>query len=182
MNKGTKFWMVLLLSILAVIPLYGQVGSTVTGKVTDDDGMPIPGVTVVIKGSTVGTVTDIEGRYSLLISEGAGVLVFSFVGMSSEEVPIGNQNQINVTLSEDASDLDEVIVIGYGTQRKATLTGSVASVSTEEIRSSPAINLTNTLSGLLPGLTALNRSGEPGADAAQVLVRGRNTTGDNSPL
>lgn len=182
MENATKLLMVVLIMISAVVPLYGQGGTSVRGKVTDATGMPIPGVTVVVKGSTSGTVTDIDGNYSIPVSNEADILVFSFVGMTTQEVVVSNQSQINVSLSEDASDLDEVIVIGYGTQRKATLTGSVASVSTEEIRSSPAINLTNTLSGLLPGLTALNRSGEPGADAAQVLVRGRNTTGDNSPL
>jgi hypothetical protein len=120
MDNATKLLMVFLLSILATVPIYGQIGGKVTGKVTDETGMPIPGATVVIKGSTTGTVTDIEGSYSLTLSENAETLVFSFVGMASEEVPIGNQNQINVTLIQDASDLDEVIVIGYGTQRKAT--------------------------------------------------------------
>src|SRR5690606_6532995 len=149
MRNTTKLWMVLLLVVWMAVPLYGQVGSnTITGKVTDDTGVPIPGATVVIKGSAVGTVTDIEGNYSLTLSANAETLVFSFVGMATQEVAIGNQNQINVTLEQDASDLDEVIVIGYGTQRKATLTGSIASVSPQEIRSNPAVNLTNSLSGL----------------------------------
>jgi TonB-linked SusC/RagA family outer membrane protein len=182
MDHITKLLMVLLFVIGTSIPMYGQVGSTISGTVIDEAGEPIPGATVVIKGTTTGTVTDIEGNYSLTLTEGAEILVFSFVGMASEEVPIGNQNQINVTLSQDAADLDEVIVIGYGTQRKATLTGAVASVTPQEIRSNPAVNLTNSLSGLVPGLTALNRSGEPGADDAEIFIRGNNTTGDNSPL
>lgn len=160
----------------------GQTGRTINGKVTDSSGSPVPGATVVVKGTTTGTVTDMDGNYSLAVFEGAETLVYSFVGMSSEEVPIGNQSQINIVLMESASDLDEVIVIGYGTQRKATLTGAVTSVAAEEVRSSPAVNLSNSLAGLLPGLTALNRSGEPGADGATILIRGNNTTGNNSPL
>jgi TonB-linked SusC/RagA family outer membrane protein len=184
MNKFIRLLMALILVMGTAISGFGQVqdGITITGRVTDAIGDPIPGATVVIKGTTTGTVTDIEGNYSLSVSGGAEALVISFVGMGSEEVPIGNQNTINVSLSEDTADLDEVVVIGYGTQRKATLTGAVTSVATEEVRSSPAINLTNSLSGLLPGLRALNRSGEPGADNAALLIRGNNTTGDNSPF
>ena len=184
MDKFTKLLLALLFVVCTAITGFGQVqgNKTISGKVTDSAGAPIPGATVVIKGTTTGTVTDIDGNYSLSISGEAEALVISFVGMGSEEIPIGNQSQINITLEEDANDLDEVIVIGYGTQRKATLTGAVTSVTTEDVRSNPAINLTNSLSGLLPGLTALNRSGEPGADNAAILIRGNNTTGDNSPF
>lgn len=184
MDKFTKLLMVFTFLICTAVPGLGQVqgSKTITGTVKDSSGDPIPGATVVVKGTTIGTVTDIDGNYSLTVSEGAEYLVISFVGMQIQEVPIDNQSQIDVVLVEDTADLDEVIVIGYGTQRKATLTGAVTSVATEEVRSSPAINLTNSLSGLLPGLTALNRSGEPGADNASILIRGNNTTGDNSPF
>ena len=112
MDNVTKFLIILLIFTSATVPVYGQGdGATVKGKVTDQAGAAIPGVTVVVKGTTTGTVTDIEGNYSFNLSEDAEILVFSFVGMASEEVLIGNQNQINVTLSEDAADLDEVIVV-----------------------------------------------------------------------
>lgn len=184
MNKNTKLLTSLLFLFCTTFYGFGQVqgSKTITGRVMDAMGLPIPGATLVIKGTTVGTVTDVDGNYTLEMPEGSETLVASFVGMGSKEIPIGNQAQINVTLEEDASELDEVIVVGYGTQRKATLTGAVTSVTTEDVRSNPAVNLSNSLAGLLPGLTALNRSGEPGADNAAILIRGNNTTGDNSPF
>lgn len=160
MDKITKLLTAILFLFCTTFYGFGQVqgGKTITGTVKDAMGSPIPGATLVIKGTTTGTVTDIDGNYTLGLLEGAETLVVSFVGMGSKEIPIGNQTQISVTLEEDASELDEVIVVGYGTQRKATLTGAVTSVTTEDVRSNPAINLTNSLAGLLPGLTALNRS------------------------
>jgi len=178
--------LLMLVTIVAVtaVTSIGQEmnGKRISGKVTDHTGLAVPGVTIIIKGTTAGTVTDLDGNYTLELTADAETLVFAFVGMNPEEVVIGNQSVINVVMSEAASDLDEVVVIGYGTQRKATLTGAITSVATEEIRSSPSVNLSNSLSGLLPGLTALNRSGEPGADNATILIRGSNTTGNNSPL
>lgn len=155
---------------------------TVTGTVTGSGGETIPGVSILIKGTTTGTVTDVEGRYTLGVADENATLVFSSIGYVTQEVAVSGRSEINITLEEDVKNLQEVVVIGYGTQKKATLTGAVTSVATENIRSNPAVNLSNSLAGLLPGLTALNRSGEPGADNATILIRGSNTTGNNSPL
>lgn len=141
--------LLMLVTIVAVtaVTSIGQEmnGKRISGKVTDHTGLAVPGVTIIIKGTTAGTVTDSDGNYTLELTADAETLVFAFVGMNPEEVVIGNQSVINVVMSEAASDLDEVVVIGYGTQRKATLTGAITSVATEEIRSSPSVNLSNSL-------------------------------------
>jgi TonB-linked SusC/RagA family outer membrane protein len=155
---------------------------SVSGKVTDDTGQPLPGVTVVIKGTTQGTVTNVDGEYTLPnIPEGA-VLQFSFVGMRSQEIEVGNQNTLNVQMVVDAIGLEEVVAIGYGVQKKATVTGAISSVNGEELRKSPSINFSNSFAGRLPGLVVVTRSGEPGNDASTIRIRGSNTLGDNSPL
>ncbi|MEX2511912.1 MAG: TonB-dependent receptor [Cyclobacteriaceae bacterium] len=184
MKKFTKILMFLMILSGAMNTghLLAQGSRAVSGMVSNAEGQSIPGATVLVKGTSNGTVTDIDGNFSLTIGSEAEALVVSFVGMITKEVMIGNQSQINISLDEDTEELEEFIVIGYGTQKKATLTGAVTSVESEQVISNPSINLTNSLSGLLPGLVALNRSGEPGADNSSILIRGSNTTGDNSPF
>jgi len=155
---------------------------TITGKVTSANGEALPGVTVVVKGTALGTTTNADGSYTLPVSENAGILVFSFIGFVSKEVEINNQTQINVTLTEDVKSLNEVVVVAYGQQKKATLTGAVASINTKEIKQSPAANLAVTLTGRLPGLFAQQTSGEPGRDATLLFMRGRGTLNGASPL
>jgi TonB-dependent starch-binding outer membrane protein SusC len=154
----------------------------VSGTVTDVKGNPLIGVTVLVKGSTIGSLTDASGKYSLVNVPQNATLVFSFVGMSTQEIPASGKTVIDVVLKEEAIGLDEVVVIGYGSQRKVTLTGSVASVTNKEIVNSPTTNISNSIAGLLPGVIALNRTGEPGRDDATVLIRGMSTTGSTSPL
>ncbi len=154
----------------------------VSGKVTDESGQPLPGVTIVIKGTTRGTVTNADGEYNLTNLPEDATLVFSFVGMRSHEVVVGNQTRINVRMEQETIGIEEVVAIGYGTQRKATLTGSVSGISNEEIMMTPSPNLSNSLAGLMPGLVAVNRSGQPGSDNSTFLVRGNSTTGNNTPL
>ena len=155
---------------------------TISGRITNETGEGMAGVTVVLKGSTVGTSADAEGNYTLTVPDGNGILVFSFIGYLSQEVPINNRTTINVSLALDAKALDEVVVVGYGVQRKVTQTGSVVSAKGDDVRQSPATNLTNSLVGRLPGLTALASSGEPGRDGSTIRIRGSNTLGDNNPL
>ncbi|MEX0884350.1 MAG: SusC/RagA family TonB-linked outer membrane protein, partial [Cyclobacteriaceae bacterium] len=183
-NTFTKKMVFLLftMTILIVAGLKAQGSRELSGKVTNTEGLTMPGVTVVEKGTTNGTVTDVNGNYSFTVSENAETLVFSFVGMETKEIIIGNQSQINVSLEDDTADLEEVVVVGYGEQRKATLTGSIASTDETRIKKAPVTSLSNSLSGLLPGLTTLNRSGQPGENNAQIFIRGRSTTGNSSPL
>ena len=154
----------------------------ITGTVTGKDGAPLPGVNVVVTGTTVGTITDISGNYIIDVPQGSKSLTFSFVGMVPQEVAIETLKQINVTLTESAIDLDEVVVIGYGIQKKVTLTGSVALTKGEEIVKSHTANVLNSVIGQLPGVIINTRTGEPGRDNPTVFIRGRSTTGTTTPL
>lgn len=152
----------------------------ITGKVTDLSGAGIPGVTVMVKGTTTGTVTDAEGKYNLDVSDRKGTLVFSFVGYATVERSAA-QNIINVVLSEDIKKLDDVVVVGYGTQKKADLTGSVASVSPEKLNQGVSQSVSHALQGQAAGVTVIQNSGEPGG-GVEIRIRGAGSINDNSPL
>ena len=152
---------------------------SISGTVVDEEGMPLPGVSVIVKGTTIGIVTNPDGNYNLTgIPADAKTLVFSFVGMRAQEVNIGNKATINITLEAEAIGLDEVIAVGYASQKKANVVGSVSSVSGEQIEAIPAADITNTLSGRMAGVTGIQSTGEPGQSNARILVRGRTTLGD----
>jgi TonB-dependent starch-binding outer membrane protein SusC len=155
---------------------------SVSGKVTDETGQPLPGVTVVVKGTTQGTVTNADGNYTLTnISEDA-TLVFSFVGMRTQEFEVGNQSVINVTMVVDAIGIEEVVAIGYGTQQKKNVIGSVTSVQEEQITSAPVSKVSNALAGRLPGAIFMQESGQPGRDNPIIRIRGNSTLNENKPL
>jgi TonB-linked SusC/RagA family outer membrane protein len=145
---------------------------TVSGKVTDSGGQPLPGVTVVVKGTTQGTITDTDGNYSLTNIPQDARLVFSFVGMRTQEIAITGRTTINVAMEEETIGLEEVVAIGYGTQKKETITGSVSAVKGEQLAKTTIANVSNTLAGQLPGLIALQSNGMPGRDAAMLSIRG----------
>ncbi len=159
-----------------------QQTKTVTGKVIDNEGLGIPGVNVVEQGTTNGVVTNIDGVFSLTLKGENPVLVFSFIGYTSQEIKVGDKTDFTIKLEQDVKSLDEVMVVGYGVQKKATLSGAVSSAKGEEIVKVPAMNVTNTLGGKMPGLVAVGQSGEPGADYSTLFIRGRSTLNDNSPL
>jgi TonB-linked SusC/RagA family outer membrane protein len=155
----------------------------ITGTVIDSQtGEAMPGVNIQVKGTVLGTTTDVNGKYSLSVPSQEGSLVFSFIGYNSKEVLITGKSVIDIALLPELQSLDDVVVIGYGTQRKVTLTGSVTAVKPQDVQSSPSITVSNALAGLIPGLTTLNRSGEPGKDVATLIIRGRSTTGNSEPL
>lgn len=155
----------------------------VTGKVTDASGAPLPGVTVVEKGTTNGNVTDIDGNYSIGKLSDQSVLVFSFVGMVTQEIAVGNQTEISVSLVADAVGIEEVVAIGYGTRKKATVTGAVATVTGDEMVKIRSANITTGLAGQVPGLIINEREGRPGEENLEIYVRGKATLGNsNSPL
>ncbi len=156
---------------------------TVSGKVTDETGQPLPGVAVVVKGTTQGAVTNVDGEYTIANVSESTTLQFSFVGMRSQEVVVGNQATINLEMVADAIGIDEVVAIGYGTQKRADLTGAVSAVQGEEL--AKRIDVTNTataLQGLSPGLTIQNFAGEPGREDVRVRVRGNGTLNNANPL
>ncbi|MFI2743212.1 SusC/RagA family TonB-linked outer membrane protein [Zhouia sp. PK063] len=153
---------------------------TITGTVKDaKTGEVLPGVNILEKGTTNGTTTDFDGNYSITVGADA-VLVFSYIGYASKEVPVKGQTTINVSISEDTTTLDEVVVVGYGTQRKQDLTGAVSVVKTDELVQQPSAQVTSQLQGRVSGVT-ITGSGQPG-EAPQIKIRGANTFGNNTPL
>ncbi len=171
----------LYLMMASVVGAFAQ-SVSVKGKVTDDQGNGLPGVSVVVKTTTAGTVTDSDGNFTVNVPNNNATLVFSFIGYLTQEIPVNNQSTINVSMATDVKSLSEVVVVGYGVQKKETVTGSVVSVNGDELVKSPAVNLSNSLAGRLPGVTAVNRSGEPGYDGSNIRIRGSNTLGNNSAL
>ncbi|WP_209329271.1 SusC/RagA family TonB-linked outer membrane protein [Lunatimonas salinarum] len=156
---------------------------TVSGTVFDENKAPLPGVSILVKNSTTGTVTDLDGRYQLNVPSGNSVLVFSFLGYFRQEVTVGTQTSIDVSLQADMSDLSEVVVVGYGDQRRINLTGSVESISGAAISRQPVFQASQALVGMSPGLTAIQSSSRPGADGATLRVRGTGSLGaSNDPL
>lgn len=156
---------------------------TVAGIVTDNLGTTLPGVTVLIKNGTRGVATDIDGRYTINV-DASETLVFSYVGYTPITIAVKGRTKIDVVLSEDTQIMDDLVVIGYGQQSKATITGAIANVNTDELLKSPTTSLGNALAGRLPGYSAIQYSGLPGFDDPSVLVRGVGTlsTGGSSPL
>lgn len=155
----------------------------INGSVKDEKGAPLPGVSVVVQGTTIGTITDFNGNFSFQVPFDSKTLVFSFVGMKTKEVAIEGQSRFDVVLEEVAVGIDEVVVVGFGTQKKATITGAIASIKSTELLQSPQANISNSLVGRLPGLLAVQRSGQPGADASIIRIRGIGTfTGVQDPL
>ncbi len=156
--------------------------SVLQGRVTDYRNEPLIGVNIVEKGTLNGTVTDINGHYSLSVPPDA-VIVFSYIGYTAQETPRNNRNIINIVLWEDSEILDEVVVVGYGTQKKINLTGSVASVQGDVLENRPVGTVGVGLQGMLPGVTITSSSGQPGSPGLNVLVRGVNTIhSQTSPL
>ncbi len=162
-------------SVLAQVP--------VSGKVTaQESGSGLPGVNVLLKGTTLGTTTNADGQYTLSIPGGGGTLVFSFISYVTEEVPVNNRSVIDISLVPDIKALNEVVVVGYGTQKRGDVTGSVASVSAEKIRNIPAAGLDQKLAGQLAGVQVSQTNGAPGAGVT-VRVRGTGSIGaGNEPL
>lgn len=181
-NWQSTIAMVFLLLLQANL-LSAQDQITVNGTVTSiDDGSSLPGVNVVIKGTSNGTTTDANGAFSVDVPNQDAILVFSFVGYATQEVVVGSQTDLQVTLSPDTQTLSEVIVVGYGEQKKETLTGSISQVKGAEIIKSPQPNISNSLAGRFSGIIATNRGGEPGYDGSSYTIRGLATTGNNDVL
>jgi len=155
---------------------------SVQGHVVDEKGQPLSGAAISVKGSKLATSTDINGRFVLNLVPDNAVLAVSYIGYIPQEYVLANTDTIQIVMKALISDLDEVVVVGYGTQKKATLTGSVVAVKGSEIVKSPFVNVANSLQGRLPGVIINNRSGEPGRDNPSINIRGRSTTGNSSAL
>ncbi len=154
---------------------------TIEGVVTDEAGTALPGVTVLNVDENKGVVTNLEGKYTILAEPGS-TLQFSFVGMSPQQIKVENQTIIDVTLAEDVVGLEEVVVVGYGQRKKVTYTGAVSSVTSEDLVKTPVSSVSNSLAGKISGISAVQNSGQPGADEANIFIRGIATLNDATPL
>ncbi|MBR9777687.1 MAG: TonB-dependent receptor [Cytophagales bacterium] len=153
---------------------------TVSGTVTDENGMPIPGATVSVPGTNIGTATDLDGKFSLTVDENAEI-VFSFIGFESQTVNVGNRSTINITLKEDTQSLDEVVVVGYGTQEKVNLTGAVGVATSERLQNRPIANVGEGLQGVIPNLNIAPQNGDP-SQSPSFNIRGYQSINGGSPL
>ncbi len=166
--------------------LYGSVQQTpqprsVTGTVTDlETGQSLPGVNVYIQGTTTGVITDLNGEYTISVPSAETVLVFSYVGYETQEILVGDRRNIDIVMKPEIEALEEVIVVGYGMQRKETVTGSIVGVKSEKLIQTPVANISNSLAGRLPGLVTVQGSGVPGEDMATIRIRGIGTLNPGS--
>lgn len=156
--------------------------ATVTGTVKDQKGEPLIGVTVVVKGTTTGTLTDVSGKYNLTNVSANGILVFSFVGMTTQETPLNGRGQIDVTLAEEAIGLQEVVVVGYGVQKKESVVGAITQVNSATLMKSGSSTVTNTISGKLSGVLTIQQTGQPGNDQSEIIIRGLSSWNSSAPL
>ena len=145
--------------------------SKLRGVVTDTNGEPIPGVTVMVQGTTRGTMTGNDGAYELVASKGE-IIEFSCLGLATEERSWNGRSPINVTMQEDSMYLEDVVVVGYGTAKKETLTAAVSAIKGDELLKAPSTNVSQVLAGKLSGISSVQESGEPGLDQASLRIRG----------
>ena len=175
------------LTILFVLLLLGAMQSafaqkSISGKITDSSNMPLPGVSIVIMGTNTGTVTDAGGKYSILNVPTNASLKFSFIGMQTQEIKVGAQTTIDVSLLTDAIGIGEVVAIGYGTQRKSDLTGSVSSVKGADLVQLPTQRADQALQGRAAGVQVQSTDGEPGGNVTIRIRGGNSVTGGNNAL
>jgi len=166
----------------ATNPLQAKDEITVSGTVYDENGGILPGVSVAVKGTTVATLTNSEGKYTIKVPNENAILVFSYIGYARSEVATRGKATVNTQLAPDSKSLNELVVVGYGTQKKATLAGSVAVVKGSDLVKSPQPNLSNSLAGRVAGVVINNRGGEPGYDGSKILIRGLGTTTNTDVL
>lgn len=151
----------------------------ITGTVSDENGDKLPGVNIAVKGSTVGTSTNSKGEYSISVPNEKAILIFSFIGLTTQEITVANKNNISLTMIAENKSLEEVVVIGYGVQKKVNLTGAVSTIDAKSIENRPSSSLATSLQGLSPGLTVQRTSGQPGSEGVSIQIRGATTANGN---
>lgn len=179
-SKG--IWGITALFFVVFSSAFSQERKTIQGTITSAaDGIPLFGVNILVKGTTIGAVSDFDGNYAIEADDN-DILVISYLGFETQEINVVGRSIVNVALVEDSAKLDEVVVIGYGSQKKSDIAGSVSQVDQKEIAKNPTPNLSNALVGQTTGIVATQRSGEPGRDDSNIFIRGIGTTGDASPI
>ncbi len=189
-NKVSKWQLSLLvcaialnhLSATAPLKKFHPQQTQITGTIMDDTGAPLPGASVVVKGTTVGTTSDFDGNFEIVLPEDNNTLVISYIGFKTQEIDVTDQTDIEVNMVMDAAGLEEVVVVGYGTQKKTSLTGSISSIKGEDIAEVPAANISQSLAGRMSGVSMRPNGGTPGNDNPDIYVRGVVSTGNTNPL
>ncbi|GAA4436010.1 TonB-dependent receptor [Ravibacter arvi] len=162
-------------------PVRAHIARTISGTITDEKGEGLPGVNILVKGTQKGTISDVAGKFSIDLSEQDAVLIISFVGYLTEEVPVGNQTQLSIRMKTDQKALEEVVVVGYGTMKRSSLTGSISTIESKQIATFPAVNVLNAMQGQASGVL-VGPSRQPG-EAPSIRIRGsRSLSASNSPL
>ncbi len=177
---STRIALTILLSFIILDTSLAQ-ERTVTGVITDENGVSIPGVNVILKGTTTGTVSDVDGKYSIKVPGSETILSFSFVGYTNQEIQVGQQSIINVTLKEKTTELDQVVVRGYGVQPKKLVTGATVQVKSEDLERNHVTRIESALQGITPGMTIIKQNGQPGADY-NISIRGLGSINGSTPL
>lgn len=164
-----------------IVTAISQQAKSISGFVTDVNSQPVIGANVVVKGTTNGTITDLDGKYTLSVPNGA-VLQVSYIGYIPQEVSVGSGSTVNITLREDSQALDEVVVVGFGTQKKVNLTGSVSTIGSEDMQGMPATSVANLMQGKMPGVAITSTSGQPGKEGSSIRIRGIGTMNKSDPM
>jgi TonB-linked SusC/RagA family outer membrane protein len=183
MKKSKLILLIILCGMLlpCTFPVSAQQIS-LSGEVVDADNLPLPGVTILVEGATTGTTTDASGRFRLNVDGEKTTLLISFVGYESQRIAVENRRTFHIIMQEALTELEEVVVVAYGSQKKVSVTAAISTVQTKELKQSSAANLSSALAGRLPGLIALQSSGQPGNDAVSLYLRGRGTLNGFDPL
>ena len=180
-NWLLKSTMLLLMVLCNLAIIFGQNSNKeISGKISDSSGFGLPGVNISLKGTTTGTVSDIDGNYTMFANS-EDVIVYSFIGYTSQEFLVADQVQLNIILIEDAIGMDEVVVVGYGVKKKSLVTGSISSIKSEDIQNVPVSRADQAIQGKTAGVSILSTSGSPGA-GANIRIRGVNSNGNSNPL
>ena len=184
MKCKTYYFITCFLAFFFSMSVIAQNPQNIKGKVVDASGIPLIGVNVKVKGTSVGTISDIDGNFNIKTPKDAKSVVFSYLGYVPQEIKLGSQAFVKIEMQEDAHSLSEVQVIGYGQKKKVTMTGAVVSIGTAELLKSPAPNVGNILAGNLSGVSSVQYSGQPGADNPEIYVRGIGSlnTANSTPL
>ncbi|MFT3936596.1 MAG: TonB-dependent receptor [Chitinophagaceae bacterium] len=180
LSPGIKLFSALFLLLAFPAMLFSQ-SKTVTGIVTDESNNPLPGITVTVKGTKNGTATDAAGKFSIAVPKG-GVLVLSSVGYESNEIVVGDQSAITTSLKSKSGSLNDVVVVGYATQKKVNMTGSVSTITADKLEARPVTNVSSALAGLSSGVFVRQSTGKPGSDGASIYIRGVGTLNNSAPL
>lgn len=182
LTNQLRFCLMLILVLFQGIAFTQENGTIISGRIVSQDGEPLPGVNIVVAGTSTGIITDIDGNYKITVPDGYTKISVSYIGYETQEIDISGKTSIDVTLVPEISELSEVVVIGYSEQKKETLTGSISQLKGKDLVLSPQPNVSGSLAGRFSGLVANNRAGEPGYDDTYYYIRGLATTGNNDVL